>query len=360
MNIEFHTQPDDYIEIEQLMLMFHPDNSQERSAEEMTAIKASIAEEGFLGEFIVVNRWNNKIVSGHGRTTACWEIGYRGKLPVIYKEYTSEVAHRRAMLRANRARGHQNQSKETAEVLALVRAYGSRKTAMDLTYTPDYVAKIIATAQRQNEEMPITTRQEGESDNALVAQSANPSATPEPLGPPTQDLIGAWNPKWNKKRTCRFLSLRSWRMSVKDTELKIVKEWKSDVNDEIVLAVATEIASSLRQTLITFDHWVVTSAPRGHSKGERHFSTEIGKAVADELNCEYRRMFADRERKGSSYPTKYAENDDIQLLEGEPSSDLVILIDDIASTGSTIEKCMSLLRDATVIPLAWMYEDARG
>lgn len=44
MNIEFHTQPDDYIEIEQLMLMFHPDNSQERSAEEMTAIKASIIE----------------------------------------------------------------------------------------------------------------------------------------------------------------------------------------------------------------------------------------------------------------------------------------------------------------------------
>ena len=121
--IDFHVTPDDWLDVEQLMAMFHENNPQVRSQLEIEAIQYSIQVDGFTAEMIIVNPWNGKIVSGHGRVWACHQAGYRGKLPVVYKEYKGEEAHRLAMLRWNRARGHQDPELEKAEVQALLEAY---------------------------------------------------------------------------------------------------------------------------------------------------------------------------------------------------------------------------------------------
>ena len=122
-DIQFHVDPDAWLPVAQLLTMFHPHNSQTRDRAEMDAIKRHIADEGFTAEMVVVNPWNQRIVSGHGRTTALHELGFTGTVPVVYREYTTEASHRRAMLRWNLARGHQDEAKQAAEFAALLEEF---------------------------------------------------------------------------------------------------------------------------------------------------------------------------------------------------------------------------------------------
>ncbi len=129
--IQFHIEPDVWLPVADLLTMFHPSNSQTRSREELAAIKRHIADEGFTAEMIVVNPWNQKIVSGHGRTQALHELGYTGTVPVVYREYTSEAEHRRALLRWNLARGHQDPEKQAQEFADLLADFDKDGLAAD-------------------------------------------------------------------------------------------------------------------------------------------------------------------------------------------------------------------------------------
>lgn len=129
--IQFHIEPDVWLPVADLLTMFHPSNSQTRNREELAAIKRHIADEGFTAEMIVVNPWNQKIVSGHGRTQALHELGYTGTVPVVYREYTSEAEHRRALLRWNLARGHQDPEKQAQEFADLLADFDKDGLAAD-------------------------------------------------------------------------------------------------------------------------------------------------------------------------------------------------------------------------------------
>lgn len=133
--LEFHVEPDAEMPIEQLMTMFHPNNSQARLPHELEAIKLAILADGFIAEMVIVNPWNDKIVSGHGRVQACWDLGYRGTLPVVLKSYSSETEHRLAMLRWNRARGHQDLELEQRELSDLMQLHSKEELARILAYT---------------------------------------------------------------------------------------------------------------------------------------------------------------------------------------------------------------------------------
>jgi hypothetical protein len=146
VQIDFHVEPDEWLDIEQLIQMYHPFNSQMRNDAELTAIERSIQEEGFTAEILVLNRVNQKLVSGHGRVQACWNMGYRGKLPIIWKEYQTEEEHRRAMLRWNKARGHQDAELEKREIEALIETYGQEQTQADMGYTDEEILAVLQAA----------------------------------------------------------------------------------------------------------------------------------------------------------------------------------------------------------------------
>ena len=141
--IDFHVEPDAWIPIADMRQKFHERNSQVRTELEMEAIKDSIRQEGFTAEIIILNSWNDKLVSGHGRTEACWQLGYRGKLPVIYKNYPSELDHRLAMLRWNRARGHMNIEDEQRELVFLLDAYPRSEIERSLAYMDETLNALV-------------------------------------------------------------------------------------------------------------------------------------------------------------------------------------------------------------------------
>lgn len=149
--IQFRVEPDAWLPVEQLRGMFHKDNSQVRWEHEKAAIARSIASFGFAGESIIVNRWNDKIVGGHGRVEVCWENGYRDTLPVVYLDLRSEQEHRRAMLQFNRARGHQDTELEYREIQALFEAYGEPEVRADMAYLQEDIDALIAYANSRGE-----------------------------------------------------------------------------------------------------------------------------------------------------------------------------------------------------------------
>lgn len=173
-DFRIQTEPDAQIPVEQLLTMFHPNNSQTRTQAEMAAIELSLQEDGFTAEAIIVNPWNNKIVSGHGRVQASWNLGYRGALPVIYRHYESEELHRRAMLRWNRARGHQDPDLERQEVEALLAAFGKEDVQGALAYSDDDLSALLQLAE---------------------APSTNEGADAEPQINKADELLEKWHVK---------------------------------------------------------------------------------------------------------------------------------------------------------------------
>lgn len=140
LDLQFKVTPDEWIDIEELLTLFHPENSQVATEGEDAAIQDSILRRGFVAEMLVLNPWNRKLVSGHQRTRNCYELGYRGKLPVVYLEMTSEEDHRLAMLQFNRARGHQDQSRMLAEIEYLLK---------NSTETPAEIAVALAKSEEE-------------------------------------------------------------------------------------------------------------------------------------------------------------------------------------------------------------------
>ena len=144
--ITFHVTPDDWLPIEKLITMFHPENSQVRWEPEKEAIARSLLQYGYTSEPVTVNRWNNKLVGGHGRTEVCYENGYRGNLPVVYLDLPSEAEHRRAMIRFNLARGHQDPQREHDEIEHLIKEYGRDTVQKDMGYLDEELGGILQQA----------------------------------------------------------------------------------------------------------------------------------------------------------------------------------------------------------------------
>lgn len=167
VEIQFKVEPDEWIDIEDLLTMFHPENSQVANAEEDAAIQDSIRRRGFIAEMLVLNPWNHKLVSGHQRTRNCYELGYRGKLPVVHHRLESEEEHRLAMLQFNMARGHQDQPRMLAELEYLLKA--SQETPQEIA---------VALAKTEEEIHQLLS-----------------AVAPEPVNPRTEDSITPTEPE---------------------------------------------------------------------------------------------------------------------------------------------------------------------
>lgn len=169
--------------------------------------------------------------------------------------------------------------------------------------------------------------------------------------------IGKLNPKWNKKRTVRFLSIRSWRAQIRDKEIALMKEIKASCQADYVRAVAGEFQEAILGMVKSVDKAFITSAPRGHSKGEKHFIDEVGRELAGLLGCEYVKVFDDRDLKGSTHPRNWSDRGEIKI-NAEPDYPVCIFIDDISTSGTTVEVCVDALKQYFVLPIVWIYEDA--
>lgn len=166
--------------------------------------------------------------------------------------------------------------------------------------------------------------------------------------------IGTLAPKFNRKGDYRWLSIRSWDTSEKE-QVKWLKRVKAEQEPEALNMVASEFELTIRQLIHKTDNCFVCNAPQGHSKTKKHFISEVGKVLAEKLNCPYVKMFADRHLSGSTYADVTQDRGVIQVI-GHSNKPVCIFIDDVCTSGMTMVNCIRALKDTyTLIPIAWIY-----
>ena len=171
--------------------------------------------------------------------------------------------------------------------------------------------------------------------------------------------IGVMSPKFNRKGDYRWLSIRTWDVTEKE-QVKWLKRVKAEQEPEALMMVAKEFESAIRQMIHKTDACFVCNAPQGHSKTEKHFISEVGKILAERLNCDYVKMFDDRHLKGTTYADITQDRGEIKVI-GHSDKPVCIFIDDVSTSGMTLINCIRALKDDyTIIPVVWIYGRKKG
>ncbi len=193
-------------------------------------------------------------------------------------------------------------------------------------------------------------------------QLASPIPSVRPRGEASRtsrNLLGSmiFQPALNKKRSVRFLSVRRWRASTKERDLELLKEAKETCDEELVRAIAGELAEVTRELVQSVQGLLVTNPPPGATEpGKKHFATQIARETACAMNAEYIETFSPRPRGTASHPAHYDNRGDL-LFSTTPRPGPYLLVDDVATSGTTLEECArELKRFGMVLPVVWVYE----
>ena len=178
--------------------------------------------------------------------------------------------------------------------------------------------------------------------------SANRSEFPHSL---------VYRPTWNLRGECRFLSVRKWASDVKSSQCADLRRRKESGDQELRTLASTDCAEALQAFLGSLDGWQVIAAPFGRSGGKNHLASAIAEDVAKAVGCEYvpRALSSPQKATKSVVGERFTK---MQVsLELPDLGPRVIVIDDVATTVSTLRGCRNSLGVRTIILLSWIYQD---
>ena len=297
---------------------------------------------------VIVNKTTGNIVDGHLRVSLALRHGAE-TVPVVYVELTE---------------GEENEILATIDPISAMAATDKQKLGelMQFVSAQDQsVRDMLIALSQQNTPQYADNNGGGDyetDENELASAYSN---APVDVGSEKQQAanlgIGIWKPKWNKMRTARFFSLRVWNSRDKRNEIERMKRIKKECFPEAVENIAQEFVTTITETFQTLPEFIVTNAPRGHASVENHLATLVAQLVASKLGKQHERIFIDRALGGTTHPKNFHKRGTISL-SGMPSGKNILLIDDIASSGVTIEQCVRTLKDNFVIPIVWIYENS--
>jgi predicted amidophosphoribosyltransferase len=165
--------------------------------------------------------------------------------------------------------------------------------------------------------------------------------------------VSIHHPTINKVRSCRFISVRRFKNN-KDQAIDIFKSIKKERDFDVENFIASEV-SELLTSFGIFKDMIVTPAPRGHSlKNDYYLSGVVADKIADKLGIISCQLFKDNIKKTNNIH-KYEEKN--ACLLGDIKSKNIIIFDDIATTGTTMENCCkALCKHNFIIPIVYIYE----
>jgi hypothetical protein len=166
-----------------------------------------------------------------------------------------------------------------------------------------------------------------------------------------------YHPSINKVRSCRFLSVRRFSNDNKNA-INTIKNIKASTDLEITKAIASETADLIKSIFGNFIDFnsICTAAPRGHScDNDYYFAGSLADRIADKLGLISCKLFKDNIKKTKNVHN-YNEKK-VRLIDDVRGKNIIVF-DDIATTGTTIENCCNALREYNfIIPIVWIYEN---
>jgi len=164
----------------------------------------------------------------------------------------------------------------------------------------------------------------------------------------------------NRTRTATFFSIRRFTAKDKKNQLKTILRYKDVFNQDFIDMVAGDFyvfISSVFGNIIGFN---VTSLPPGNSIGhDFHLATEIAKSLSAKLGIKYVEMFKPYLKKNHNVGNHTNKQ---RLIAGDTGSPpKLILVDDVATTGTSIESAMNRLKkhNSFLIPVVWVYSEVK-
>lgn len=143
-----------------------------------------------------------------------------------------------------------------------------------------------------------------------------------------------------------WFSVRAWRNESKKVDVARLKGAKAALAQNVVDHAAAEIADQLeKQFGRDSADVVVTHVACGHSKRPDCFACRVARAVAEKLGFTFKKLFRDRPVEGVSHPKEFKKLAPIELAE-QPGASLVLVIDDVATSGWHIEEALTTIRQA--------------
>lgn len=195
--------------------------------------------------------------------------------------------------------------------------------------------------------------------NVFIVRDCPPVAAPagtDAVGPVSQFLLETLisAQRLYRRADTNYIGLRKWRTAIKPHQIAALRALKADSSDVFVAKVAAEMAGAIRSVYGTVESCVVVPVPCG-SSGPNCLACRLANAVAAHLGIEMVQAFAPiAVPSGNSHPRRNIRRPAMKLLLAVNKP--VILIDDVATSGSHIDEAATLLRASApqVWPIAWI------
>ena len=327
-------------------LVFDKNNANRGTPRGRGMLEKSLQKYG-AGRSILLDK-NNRIIAGNKTAATAGEIGLTN-VRVVESDGTEIIAVKRTDIDLDSKQGR---------ALAVA---DNRVAEVDLAWNAE---ELLA---EKEDGVPIMDFFTEDEIDELVDKTVGgglgdgDGQIPEKLGDLLAGLV--YRPTWNKKRGVRFLSCRKWSEKDKKKTLDTFKALKYSCDSDMVQFVSGEIIACLLNFIFPQKNQIVVTAPppgasvfREDSRG--HFATKVAEQVAVMLGARFEAVFQPRPKKRSSSPRNYAERGEMLFQKELEESVFYILVDDVATSGTTIEECATLIgKTNMVLPVAWIYEN---
>ena len=318
-------------------LLENPENWRTHSAAQLAALAGVLENVGFV-QSVIVNQRTGLLVDGHARVALAVKTG-QPAVPVVFVDLSK---------------------KEERLILATLDPLGALANS-----DADKLESLMGTLDIRDpafagllESLEAKANQETSNDKGQRLLPADPQIT---KGPILDGLV--YRPRTAKTRSIEFLTFRKWRESIKKQTVADFREAKYRADPDLLAAAVADICDNLALLFGDIAGAIFTAPPAGASAvaGKAHFATELAKAVADKVGGEYLALFKPPAVAIASRRCNVKDRTSRELcddVEALVSGRLVFVVDDVATTGTTLEGCLQSIRTTgPAVGLVWVYEN---
>lgn len=186
--------------------------------------------------------------------------------------------------------------------------------------------------------------------------NANSEAFDYPKEPSFVFLIETLIPKRsiNTRNSMSYLSLKTWRKPIQPYQIQALRALKENLPPEVAPFIAREILREVETLFGLSAFRAVVPMPCGHARATPCLSLEIARAIEAQSGVQIIRALSTKSRKGSSHPKENLRRPPLVLRQ--QVSDAVLLVDDVATSGSHMKEAIGLLKPGagSVLAVAWI------
>lgn len=280
----------------------------------------------------------NPLVTRHGGWR--WFAATPVPLPMLQ--------HRVALCCADPRLGIDRPAGFTDNLQSIVLGVADTLTMLSIIGEQQRALTICKATVRQVEGQPVGSVRE---DRYAFTADANP----EPSGVTMRFILSTLiaQRRLLERGNVAYHALARWRAAIKPWQIDALRALKTNPPAALIDCVANELATAAVDFHGRDSFDAVVPVACGNS-GEMCLAYQLAQAVAAQLDVVFVEAFDHIATTGSSHPRRNATRPSMTLCQAPTRR--VLLIDDVATSGSHIAEATRLLRKtaASVLPLVWI------